>query len=96
MSISADSFAEHIKSKDMTSVDKRARFLYGNLFTYDTALPDRWLKHFSKVVDVPRSEVKSQFVWIYPHKSIFGQAAPLTLDACKLLALYELMRGDNE
>lgn len=90
----ADDFMHHIELKDRTTVGERAKFLYGK-FTYDTALPERWLKHFSAVVDEPRAVVSSQFVWIYPPSSIFGQPAPLTIEACKLLALYEQRTDAN-
>jgi len=58
------------------TIDKLTKELYPGL-TYDTAFPESWFREMLLHGFDPRGQV----VWAYPAGTVFGMAAPLTIEA---------------
>jgi hypothetical protein len=56
---------------------------------YDCALPQPWVDH---VFELTGTYPVGMFVWCYDTAKNFGEPAPLTPDAAKLLRSYEQAR----
>lgn len=59
--------------------------------TFDTALPQDWVNHITKMGFDPRGQV----VWAYPRGTLFGLPMPLTEEArTALIGLHERIWED--
>ena len=77
---------QHIELQDRVTKHQRANKLYGQ-YTFDTALPQNWVKDMICMTGHTHGEIVSQFVWLYFDHDAFGQPAPLTLEGCEMLRI---------
>lgn len=76
-------FKDQIQSKELTKKELAER-IYGTM-SFDYALPQGWLNNVANELEVSTGKIVSQFVWLYPDKSILGEPGPLTMEAVDLL-----------